>query len=72
MVTPWTRQPAFTPSSGMSSVISSLDLAEGGTSSLDLEEEQIAVEFINKVRTEIHGLPGKVRVRMRLIPSIEG
>ena len=33
------------------------------TSSMDAEEEAVAVEFINKVRREIHHLPGNVRPR---------
>ncbi len=35
------------------------------------EEEAIAVKFINKVRSEIHGLPGDVMPRKFLFPSIE-
>jgi hypothetical protein len=40
-------------------------------SSMDAEEEAIAVKFINKVRVEVHGLPGSIRPRKHLIKSIE-
>jgi hypothetical protein len=40
-------------------------------SSMDAGEEAIAVDFINKVRVEIHHLPGNVRPRKRLIESTE-
>jgi hypothetical protein len=40
-------------------------------SSMDAGEEAIAVDFINKVRVEIHDLPGNVRPRKQLIESIE-
>jgi hypothetical protein len=38
---------------------------------MDAEEEAIAVEFINKVRAEVHGLPGSTRPRKHFIKSIE-
>jgi hypothetical protein len=40
-------------------------------SSMDAGEEAIAVDFINKVRVEIHDLPGNVRPRKQLIESTE-
>jgi hypothetical protein len=40
-------------------------------SSMDAGEEAIAVDFINKVRVEVHNLPGNVRPRKQLIESIE-
>jgi hypothetical protein len=48
-------------SSGTSSTISSMDA----------EEEAIAVAFINKVRVEVHDLSGNFRPRKQLIKSIE-
>ena len=48
-------------SSGTSSTVSSMDAGE----------EAIAVDFINKVRVEVHDLPGNVRPRKQLIESIE-
>jgi hypothetical protein len=41
-------------------------------SSMDVGEEAVAVDFINKVRVEVHDLPGNVRPRKQLIESIEG
>jgi hypothetical protein len=38
---------------------------------MDAGEEAMAVEFINKVRAEIHGLPPNVEPRKHLIKSIE-
>lgn len=40
-------------------------------SSMDAGEEAIAVDFINKVRVEVHDLPGNVRPRKQLIESTE-
>ena len=41
-------------------------------SSMSLEDEElIAVRFINKVRKEIHGLPGNVMPRKFLFPRVE-
>jgi hypothetical protein len=40
-------------------------------SSMDAGEETIAVQFINKVRVEVHNLPGNVRQRKQLIDSVE-
>jgi hypothetical protein len=49
------------PSIGTSSTISSMDPGE----------EAVAVEFINKVRVEVHDLPGNVEQRKQLIKSVE-
>lgn len=38
---------------------------------MDAGEEAIAVDFINKVRVEVHDLLGNVRPRKQLIESIE-
>jgi hypothetical protein len=38
---------------------------------MDAGEEAIAVQFINKVRVEVHNLPGNVRQRKQLIDSVE-
>lgn len=38
---------------------------------MDAEEEAIAVKFINKVRVDVHGLPGSIQPRKHLIKSIE-
>jgi hypothetical protein len=57
------------------SIQQSPSLRSSGTSStvssIDAEEEAIAVDFINKVRVEVHDLPGNVRPRKQLIESIE-
>jgi hypothetical protein len=54
-------------SEGILSVQQSPSLPASGTSStvssMDAGEEAIAVNFINKVRVEVHDLPGNVRPR---------
>jgi hypothetical protein len=59
--TPPIQQSPPLRSSGTSSTVSSMDAGE----------EAIAVDFINKVRVEVHDLPGNVRPRKQLIESIE-
>jgi hypothetical protein len=57
------------------SIQQSPSLRSSGTSSIassmDAGEEAIAVDFINKVRVEVHDLPGNVRPRKQLIESTE-
>jgi len=62
------------PSPELSSQTSSTLCSSGSMSSissLDSEEEAVVVEFINKVRRDIHGLPGNVLPRKRIYQSIE-